>query len=109
MIRMLLCLTGAAVYAFAGLHLTPVPPGCVQPKDTVALQSERGNEVHSVVVDMPQVISLQFASPDTWARLPAEAQPDEQSPGKPYCPKHSCLRVARTISTAVTAVEEIAE
>ncbi len=93
--RVLLCLAGAAVYASAGLHLTSAPAGRVQPENTVVLQSERGDEVHSVIVDMPQVVSLDFASPDTWDRLPTEAQPDRQ---RPYCTMHSCLHIA-TIST----------
>jgi hypothetical protein len=48
----------------------------VHPPYTVALKSMQGNEVHSAVVDMPRVDSLEFASPDTWYKLPAEPLPD---------------------------------
>ncbi len=87
MIRVLLCLAGAAIYATAG----PAPAGRVQLENMVVLQSERGDEVHSVIVDRPQVVSLDFASPDTWDRLPTEAQPDRQ---RPYCTMRSCLHIA---------------
>jgi hypothetical protein len=75
-----LCLSGAVVSAPTVLDFSPVqnlhgsdaisiaatrnatsPP---QSTETVALQSEQ-DEVHSVVVDMPQVISLAYASPET--------------------------------------------
>jgi hypothetical protein len=74
MIRVLLCLAGVGVYASAG----PAPAGRVQLENTAVLQSARGDEPHSVIVDMPQVVSLDFASPDSWDRLPIEAQPDWQ-------------------------------
>jgi len=61
-----LCLTAAAVCPSV---TAPAPPGYVQPQYAAALKSKRGNEVHAVVVDMPQVESLEFASPDTWYRL----------------------------------------
>ena len=74
-----LCLTAAAVSAPTAHDLTRAlsPEGddamstwtvcsssrpCTQSTEIVALQSER-DEVHSVVVDMPQVISLAYASP----------------------------------------------
>ena len=37
------------------------------------------DEVHSVVVDMPQTISMSHASPETWDSLPA-VHPDELPP-----------------------------
>jgi hypothetical protein len=78
MIRVLLslCLTGAAVCFSISPHVAPAPPGYVQPRYAVALKSKQGSGVHSVVVDMPQVESLEFASPDTWYRLPTESLPD---------------------------------
>jgi hypothetical protein len=39
-------------------------------------------EVHAVVVDMPQRVSLEFASPDTWGALPTFDPPNEESPTK---------------------------
>ena len=38
------------------------------------------SEVHSVVVDMPRVISLPPASPEAWDTLPSSVQLDEQLP-----------------------------
>jgi len=38
------------------------------------------DEVHAVVVDMPKVISLSYASPDTWDELPMSVPPYEQPP-----------------------------
>jgi hypothetical protein len=64
-VLLLLCLTCAAVCS----SFTPPTPDYAQPQRTVALKSKQGKEVHSVVVDMPQVESLEFASPDTWYRL----------------------------------------
>jgi hypothetical protein len=78
MVRLMLslCLTGAAMCSSVTLHVAPRPLGYVQPRYTVALNSKQGKEVHSVVVDMPKFESLEFASPDTWYRLPTEALPD---------------------------------
>jgi hypothetical protein len=44
------------------------------------------DEVHSVVVDMPQTISMSHASPDTWDTLPA-VHPDELSPATGQWPQ----------------------
>jgi hypothetical protein len=79
------CLTGAVVSAPVALDFTPAQnlhdseaisiaakrnaASPLQSIETVALQSEQ-DEVHSVVVDMPQVISLAYASPETWGSLP---------------------------------------
>jgi uncharacterized protein YgiM (DUF1202 family) len=48
-----------------------------QPAETASIPSEQV-EVHSVVVDTPQVISLSHASPETWDTLPSSVQLDEQ-------------------------------
>ena len=53
-------LIGTIVYATGGASAQPV--------ETASIQSEQV-EVHSVVVDMPQVISLSLASPDSWGTL----------------------------------------
>jgi hypothetical protein len=71
-----LCLIGAVVCPSVARHVVSAPPRYVQPQHPVALKSQPGNEVHSVVVDMPHVGSLEFASPDTWYRLPKESLPD---------------------------------
>lgn len=70
-----LWLIGAVVYAVTTLH-----GASAQPVEIASIQSEQAEEVHSVVVDMPQIISLSYASPETWANLPAAAQPDELPP-----------------------------
>lgn len=66
-----LWLLGAIVaYATSGASA----PASIQPKQT---------EVHSVVVDMPQVIDLSKASPDSWATLPPVQTEDRpQAPGQ---------------------------
>jgi hypothetical protein len=93
-----LCLSGAVVSAPTALDFTPAqnlhgsdaisiaatrnatPP--VQSTETVALQSEQ-DEVHSVTVDMPQVISLAYASPETWGSLPTSVRQYEEPPATP--------------------------
>jgi hypothetical protein len=79
-----LCLIGATVSAPTNLgagdskaiarDVSPSSPTWVQSTEILALQSEQ-DEVHSVVVDMPQVISLTYASPETWGSLPAWVWP----------------------------------
>jgi hypothetical protein len=85
------CLSGAVVSAPIALDLLnlhrdnaiPIaaisadPSSPLQFLETVALQSEQ-DEIHSVVVEMPQVISLSYASPETWGSLPMPLQPYEQ-------------------------------
>ena len=44
------------------------------------VQSTEQDAVHAVVVDMPKVISLSYASPDTWDELPMLVPPYEQPP-----------------------------
>jgi hypothetical protein len=102
-----LCLSGAVVSAPTALDFTPAPnlhdsdaisivaprntisivaprntTSPLQSTETVALQSEQ-NEVHSVVVDMPQVISLAYASPETWGSLPTSVPQYEEPPATP--------------------------
>ena len=50
-----------------------------QPAEMASIQSEQV-EVHSVVVDTPQVISLSYASPEAWDTLPSSVQLDKQRP-----------------------------
>jgi len=66
-----LWLIGAIVYTTNG--------ATAQPVETASIEAEQV-EVHSVVVDTPQVISLSYASPETWANLPSSVQLDEQLP-----------------------------
>ena len=91
-----LCLSGAVVSAPTALDFTPAQDlhggdaisiaatrNATSPlKSTVALQSEQ-DEVHSVVVDMPQVISLAYASPETWGSLPTSVRQYEEPPATP--------------------------
>jgi hypothetical protein len=91
-----LCLGGAVVSALTALDFTPAlhdsdetsiaatkaATSPLQSTETVALQSEQ-NEVHSVVVDMPQVISLAYASPETWGSLPTSVPQYEEPPATP--------------------------
>jgi hypothetical protein len=44
------------------------------------VQSTERDEVHAVVVDMPKIISLSHASPDTWGDLPMSVRPYDQPP-----------------------------
>jgi hypothetical protein len=81
------CLMVAAVCAPTSLHITPASnlvPGDVMSKATLlshpCVQSTEQDEVHAVVVDMPEVISLSYASPDTWDELPMSVPPYEQPP-----------------------------
>jgi hypothetical protein len=55
-----LWLIGTIVYATSGAG--------AQPAETASIPSEQV-EVYSVVVDMPRVISLSLASPDSWGTL----------------------------------------
>jgi hypothetical protein len=66
-----LWLIGAIVYTTNG--------ATAQPVETASIEAEQV-EVHSVVVDTPQVMPLSYASPDTWATLPSSVQLDEQRP-----------------------------
>jgi hypothetical protein len=50
-----------------------------QPVETASNPSEQV-EVHSVVVDMPQIISLSLASPDSWGTLPSPVWMEDYPP-----------------------------
>jgi len=62
-----LWLLGAIVYTINGADAQSVEKASIQVSP----------EVHSVVVDAPQVISLSYASPDAWRSLPSVLKPDE--------------------------------
>ena len=64
-----------AVYAATTLH-----GASAQSVGIASIQFEHAEEVHSVVVDTPQIISLSHAAPETWDTLPASVQPDELPP-----------------------------
>ena len=66
-----LWLIGAIVYATDGASAQPV--------ETESIQSEEV-EIHSVVVDTPEVLSLSHASPETWDTLPSSVPLDEKCP-----------------------------
>ena len=51
-------------------------------REIAALPCEQ-DEVYAVVVEMPEVISLAYASPETWGSLPMPAEPYEQPPATP--------------------------
>jgi len=63
-----LWLIGAIVYTTNGAEAQSVERASIQSVSA---------EVHSVVVDAPQVISLSYASPEAWGSLPSVLQPDE--------------------------------
>lgn len=69
--RLALCLIGAIVYAINGASAQPV--------ETASSQSKQV-DLHSVVVDTPQFISLSHASPETWGTLPSSVQLDAPRP-----------------------------
>jgi hypothetical protein len=82
-----LCLIGAAVFPSATLpiaHSFDLEADDAPSKATLlshpCLQTTERDEVHAVVVDMPEVISLSYASPDTWDDLPIPVRPYETSP-----------------------------
>ena len=77
------CLSLAIVFA----PTTPSPvdvamrtANCI-PSIVVARTDQQ--EVHAVVVDMPQRASLEYASPESWGTLPTFDPPNEDSPTKP--------------------------
>ena len=64
-----LFLTGAVVSAPTALDLTPalnVLGEVSAPLQSTATFQAKQDEVHAVVVDMPEVVSLVYASPETW-------------------------------------------
>lgn len=68
-----LWLLGAIVYTTHGADAQSVEKA----------SSQVSPEVHSVVVDAPQVISLSYASPEAWSSLPSVLKPDEPPPPGP--------------------------
>jgi hypothetical protein len=68
--QLALWLIGAIVYAPNGASAQPIE---------ASFQSEQV-ELHSVVVDTPQVISLSHASPEAWGTLPSSVELDEPRP-----------------------------
>jgi hypothetical protein len=89
-----LCLSGAVAFAptvlnspgggfdsimIAGSNAI-IPP--VSSAETIAPRSEQEG-VHSVVVEMPQEISLRYAEPKTWGDLPVLLRPYEQPAATP--------------------------
>jgi hypothetical protein len=50
----------------------------IQPALACELQQAKG--VHSVVVDIPHVVDMTYASPDTWHNLPPKVELYEQLP-----------------------------
>jgi hypothetical protein len=93
-----LCLIGAAVSLIATLHLpralnregTAITGDASPPSPEMATLRDVQDEVHSVVVEMPQVISLAYADPETWCNLPTWTELDDQPPSIPV------LQVATT-------------
>jgi hypothetical protein len=93
-----LCLSGAVVSAPTALDFTPalnihgddvmsiaiIRNALSAPlqREIAALPCEQ-DEVYAVVVEMPEVISLAYASPETWGNLPVPVQPYEQPPATP--------------------------
>ena len=83
----LFCLTLAAVFAPTTPYLNPVDVAMRTanwtPSTEVVVARTDRHEVHAVVVDMPQRVSLEYASPESWANLPTFDPPAEESPTKP--------------------------
>ena len=81
--RMLLALLIGAALPSTTLpiaHAFDLEADDVMSKAAPCVQSTEQDEVHAVVVDMPKVISLSYASPDTWDELPMAISPYEQPP-----------------------------
>jgi hypothetical protein len=92
-----LCLIGIAVSAPAEHHLAPAPNFEIDGASSTAITREISPppprlqstvpsaqvEIHAVVVDMPPVISLTYASPETWNTLPPSVRPFEQPAATP--------------------------
>jgi hypothetical protein len=83
------CLTMAAITAPTTLTRLSNLDGAVAMRSAISYTCIRSEivvfssdqrEVHAVVVDMPQRASLEHASPETWATLPAFDPPYEQPP-----------------------------
>jgi len=86
-VLVLFCLTLAAVFAPATSYLNPVDvammtANCI-PSTEIVVATTGQQEVHAVVVDMPQRASLEYASPESWGALPTFDPPNEEAPTKP--------------------------
>src|SRR5262249_9948928 len=90
-----LCLSGVVISAPTLLDWRPAQGGDpisitairnagspFQSAETVAFRYEQ-DEVHAVVVEMPQEISLSYADPKTWGDLPIRLEPYEQPAATP--------------------------
>lgn len=66
-----LWLLGAVMCATSGAPPLPAAMASIPSEPTA---------VHSVVVDMPQIIDLSAASPDSWAALPPTRTEDRAAP-----------------------------
>ena len=90
-----LCLSAAVLFASTALDWRPAQGGDpislaairnaerpLQSTTTVAIRSEQ-DEVHAVVADMPQEISLTYADPKTWGDLPMPLEPYEKPAATP--------------------------
>src|SRR5262245_25361978 len=88
-----LCLSGAVISAPTALDWRPAQGGdpisvaairnAERPLQSTETAAIRSDEVHAVVVDMPQEISLTYADPKTWGDLPMPLQPYEQPAATP--------------------------
>jgi len=80
---LLICLVSTAFLSSITLRIEPPFRAAhamseETPWSTRWVQSKEQAEVHAVVVDMPKVPSLWFASPDTWDDLPMSTEPSDQ-------------------------------
>jgi hypothetical protein len=62
------------------LLLSVLPLGALLIQPALSGASEQGNEVHAAVVDIPDVIDMSHASPDTWQTLPPPKEFDDDPP-----------------------------
>jgi hypothetical protein len=82
----LLGLTGAVFCGVLAGVVNPVKLGAEQSRfehlnaacATGASLAEHADEIHAALVDMPCVIDMSHASPDTWDTLPSPVDPFEQ-------------------------------
>jgi hypothetical protein len=44
------------------------------------LHTNRGEELHAAVTDVPEIVDMSYADPKTWHNLPPAAQVGDQSP-----------------------------
>lgn len=58
-----------AIWLLGAMVAYPASGASAQPGQTASIEPQQAG-VHSAVVDMPQVIDLSRASPDSWATLP---------------------------------------